>query len=99
MRRCVTNVTQQSRCRAGPPTSALASTAAMDLVSFLSGFLQVAGVWGFSVLFFSGVAGAFALAFGGPNADIGREAARGGAAGFIIGIPLAIAAGLILALG
>jgi hypothetical protein len=61
--------------------------------------LQVVGVWGFSVFFFSGMAGALALAFGGRNADIGAEAARGAAAGFIVGVPLAIATALLLAIG
>ena len=69
----------------------------MDVRSFLSDALIVAGVWTFTAFFVGGIAGAITLAFGAPDADIGRATARGAAAGFIIGIPLAIAVALLLA--
>jgi hypothetical protein len=68
------------------------------LASVLTGALEVAGVWLASMGIFSGAGAAHALFTGESGDEIGRQASYGFAAGFIVGIPLTIAAGLLLVL-
>jgi hypothetical protein len=63
--------------------------------SFLGSLLKVAGVWSFCVLIGGGVGGSKEL-IKGKDKRIGQEAAKGAAKGFLIGIPLSIAAIVLL---
>jgi hypothetical protein len=68
----------------------------MGVRSVLTDVLVVLGVWTFSGFFFAGVASAVALLKARPSADISSAATYGAAVGFVIGIPIAIAAIILL---
>jgi hypothetical protein len=69
----------------------------MAIGSIITPVLEVMAVWSFSVFLIAGIGGSVALINRRSGAEIGAEAARGAAAGFIIGIPWVIATILLLA--
>jgi hypothetical protein len=69
----------------------------MTLGSIVTPVLEVFGVWTASTFLFAGIGGAVALINRRSGSEVGAEAARGAAAGFIIGIPWVIATILLLA--
>jgi len=70
--------------------------AVIPVASVLTGFLEVAGIWAASMTWHAGLASAMALVRGLPPEEIGRHAAVGAAAGWIVGVPLAICATILL---
>lgn len=68
------------------------------IASIVTPVLEVLGVWLACIGLHGGAASAAALIAGRSGADIGAEAARGGAAGFLIGVPLATGTAILLAI-
>lgn len=65
----------------------------------LTGGIEVIAVWVSSMTIYSGAAATWALLSSKPGDEVARQAAFGLAVGFIIGIPLMIAAAIALILG
>jgi hypothetical protein len=64
--------------------------------TILGGIAEVAGVWATTIAIYSGGAAAWALRW---NRDVSKAAANGLAVGFLIGIPIAIAAAITIIFG
>jgi hypothetical protein len=67
--------------------------------TILTGAVEVLGVWVSSMTIFSGAAATWALLSNKPGDEVARQAAYGLAVGFILGIPLTIAAAIATILG
>lgn len=68
----------------------------MSLASILTGVLDFAGVMALAVMVSIGLAGAYALLRGRTADEISAATAKAGAAGFLVGIPFAVAAAIWL---
>jgi hypothetical protein len=64
----------------------------MPLGSSLNAALELVRVLGATVTVLIGLASAVALLRGGTGAEIGESAAKGGAVGFLLGVPVALVA-------
>lgn len=71
----------------------LSRRSTIPLATLLSDAGSLAGVWSFCGFFFAGVAGVWA---GLKGEEIGSWVTTGGVVGFVIGIPVTVAAGIWL---
>jgi len=76
----------------------LGSTNGPLLASLFTAPLEVVGLWLSTSALFGGAAGARCLLDGGDGSQIADAAARGAAAGFIVGAYVALCAGMYLVL-